>query len=390
MRLLLIIYEYPPVGGGAGKSARGLARALTRMGHEATILTSRFEGLPAEEVVAGVRVLRIPVLRRHLNYAAPWEVFSFAVAGMMRIGWLKWKVRPQVVLSYFTIPGGPIAWLYRWRNGVPFVSLLRGQDVPGYPDTPRWLGWLMAPAARFIWRRSLFVTANSESLAELARRTMPGLEIPVVANAVDVERYQPAPGERGGPPLRILYLGRLREFKGIQDLIAGFARLRESFSGPSELTIAGFGPHRVNLELLTSRLGLKDCVRFTGRLEEPEAVAHLQRAGIVVNPSYGEGMPNAVLEAMACGAALILSDIPAHRELAREGEEALFCAPRDAASLAAALQRLAEDPDLRRRLGERARERMVRDYSYEKRAEQLLALIAARTGGEPLPDERGG
>jgi glycosyltransferase involved in cell wall biosynthesis len=101
-------------------------------------------------------------------------------------------------------------------------------------------------------------------------------------------------------------------------------------------------------------------------------------AHIFVNPSYGEGMPNAVLEAMACGLAIVVSDIPPHREMITPEVEGLFCAPRDVETLTAALSRLVADPALRQRLGEQARRRAISEFSWDQKAAELLTSLHQR------------
>jgi glycosyltransferase involved in cell wall biosynthesis len=379
MRILLITYEFPPVGGGTGKAAFQMAKVLARRGHEVAILTSRFKDLPAEEAVSGVRVLRIPVLRRYLNYAASWEVLSFVASGIFNIGRVRRSFHPELILSYFTIPGSPIAYVYRLFYGIPFVTLLRGQDVPGYPDTPRFFSALSAPVAKFLWRRSLFVTANSQGLADLARRTMPDLDCPVITNAVDAELYCPPSVPPPESPLRVLFVGRLREFKGIRELIEAFGRARASLGAPAELRIAGFGPEREALEALADRLGLREAVRFLGRLDEADVIGEMQSAHVFVNASYGEGMPNAVLEAMACGLPILASDIAPHREMMEAGIEGFLCPPRDAAALAEGLLRLLQDLQLRRAIGGRARRKVMDQFTWDQKAGELLELISDRT-----------
>ena len=378
MRILSITYEFPPVGGGTGKSALQMGRALGELGHDVTFLTSRFKGLAERETVDGLRVLRIPVLRRHINYAAAWEVLSFVFSGMSRLDWIRRETAPELILAYFTIPGAPIAWAFRRRFGTPFVTLLRGQDVPGYPDTPSLLSALSRPAVRFLWRRSLMVTANSEGLANLARQTLPGMEFPVIANAVDPERYRPAATPPPTKPLRILFVGRLREFKGIHHLIDALARLHSRSGASCELRIAGYGPWQGRLESQIERLGLGGTVRLLGRLDEAGVTAEMQSAHVFVNPSFGEGMPNAVLEAMACGLPVVLSDIEPHREMIEDGVEGVIVPLRDPEALAVALEGLLNDPERRARLGEAARRRVMQQFTWADKARDLIERIHNR------------
>src|SRR2546430_14512839 len=94
-KILLISYEYPPLGGGTGKAAMNTARELRRMGYEVAVLTSKFQNQPAEETIDGIRIFRIRVLRRHLNYANAIEVLSFAVAGLFANGKILKEFRPD-------------------------------------------------------------------------------------------------------------------------------------------------------------------------------------------------------------------------------------------------------------------------------------------------------
>lgn len=375
MRVLLITYEYPPVGGGTGKAARNTALQLAAAGHEPIVLTSAFGDLPREEFERlpesfsrdgdpgsprGVEVVRIPVLRRHLNRANALEVLSFAASALWRFRKIR-SLQADVSTAWLTIPCGIVAEALRLSDRVPYVCLLRGQDVPGYPEMKPVLHALAWPVTRWIWSRAGRVVANSQGLADLARRSAPRLDVAVIRNGVDTEIYAPpardpdavvpfesALGEHDRAPdfsvrrRSVLYVGRLVRKKRVRELVRAFALVskkevvRPSFPArvvgglncgkidlredeeaepDLELRIAGHGPERPHLEALARELGVEDRVRFLGRLDEAEVVKALREADLFVNPSEGEGLPNAVLEAMATGLPVVLSDIPPHREL---------------------------------------------------------------------------
>lgn len=377
-KILLITYEYPPLGGGTGKAARNTAIHLARMGYEASILTSAFEDLPREEMDLGVRVVRIPVKRRYLNYANAVEVLSFAGSGVLRAAKLAETFRPDLCLAYHTIPSGIVAWRIARRMGVPYFALLRGQDVPGYPEMKPWMHALAWPVTSFLWKRALRVVANSEGLADLAHRSAPDLRIDVVRNGIDLDLYCPPAGGRARRAgMRVLYTGRLVRKKRIRELVEAFAILRRNHPD-SELLIAGFGPEREPLEALAAERGVADRVRFLGRLDEAAIVEALQSADIFVNPSEGEGLPNAVLEAMACALPVVLSDIGPHRELIGDGEAGLLCNG-DAPSIAEALGRLAASPEMRERMGAAARQIVEREFGWSEMTKRLVELFPGWT-----------
>lgn len=389
-RVLIVTYEFPPVGGGTGKAARNIGREIAATGREVVVLTSGFRGLPARERIDGMDVVRLPVPRRHLNYANALEVLAFAASGILfgrrRLG----GFRPDATLAFMTIPCGPVAEWIRRRDGAPYATLLRGQDVPGYPEMKPLLHALAWPVTRAIWNRSARVAANSEGLAELARASAPRFDVAVVRNGVDAGLYlpreEPPAASSGGPrPLRAVYVGRLVRKKRIRELVraVALARARLAEAGPDapgiELNVVGFGPERGPLEALARELGVADAVRFAGRLDEPGVVAALRDADVFVNPSEGEGLPNAALEAMSCGLAVVLSDIGPHRELVAatesEPEAGLLRDGGSPEALAGALVELALDRAEAGRLGAAARRRVLDRFDWAAAARGCLALF---------------
>ncbi len=393
-KLLLIAYEYPPLGGGTGRAVLNTSRALQAMGHEVAILTSKFKDQPAQEVSEGISIFRIPVLRRHLNYANALEVLSFAVSGIFAAREILKKFHPELVLAYSTIPSGIVAREMLRGAKIPYLTLLRGQDVPGHPETQRWMHALAAPVTANVWRRSARIIANSEGLAELARQFAPDLKIEVVPNGVNLDVYRMAQppsavegsdssitGEGAGATsserrvFRLVYTGRLVRQKRLRELIQALPLILRETSAKIELCIAGFGPERSILEKLAAELGVAPHIRFLGRIEESEVVRLLQSADVFVNLSRGEGMPNAVLEAMACGTAVVLSDIKPHRELISDGEGGILCDGGNPAGIAQAILKLIASPESRRELGGKGRKRVEEEFSWSAATGKLTDLF---------------
>lgn len=378
-KILLATYEYPPLGGGTGKAAMNTALWLTRMGFDVAVLTSAFENLPREERTNGFTVFRIPVLRRHLNYANALDVLSFAASGLFHHSRITNNFAPDLVLAYHTVPSAIIAWRIASALGIPFVTLLRGQDVPGYPEVSLWMHRLAWPLTDSLWKRSSRVIANSEGLAALAHESSPALRIDVVHNGIDLDLYKPAEkSSRAESAItRVIYTGRLIRKKRVRELVEAWGILNPEFKGKAELLIAGFGPEREKLESLAADLHVADSVRFLGRLDEPGVIAALRSADIFVNPSEGEGLPNAVLEAMASGLAVVLSDIEPHRELLSRGEAGLLCGDARPNQIADALKSLLYSAERRRAMGSEARRIVEKEFSWEQATRKLVQLLPA-------------
>ena len=192
----------------------------------------------------------------------------------------------------------------------------------------------------------------------------------------------PPPVPVGAGPLRILYVGRLVPFKGQAILLEALAALRAG-GVEARLTMIGAGPSRRGLEARARELGLEAAVEFTGAVGQDEIRAHYAAADVFCLPSFAEGVPVVLMEAMAMRVPVVTSRIMGITELVEDGEDGLLVRPGRADELAAALRRLALDPELRRRLGRRGRERVVAEFDVRESGRELASIFAALGSGRP-------
>ncbi|HEX6557889.1 MAG TPA: glycosyltransferase family 4 protein [Longimicrobiales bacterium] len=370
-RILLINYEYPPLGGGAGTATAGIARALSGLGCDVVVLTSRYRDLPHRESAHGFRIVRVPVLRRRVDRATPIQMLTFVVSAAIAMVPLTRRWRPDVSIAFFTIPSGPVAWLLRVLRGVPYIVSLRGGDVPGFEWAPeaRTYHRLTSPVLRFLWRRAHAVVANSRGLAKLAQRSTPELPIHVVPNGVQLPGA-PAPAASQRAP-RLLTMGRLTQQKGIDILFRAMTRLRDVEFG---LDIAGDGPDRALLENMARELGLADRVRFLGWVPRPALPQTFGNAAVFVLASRIEGMPNVVLEAMAHGRAVVCTRVFGCDELVQHGTTGLLVDIEDEVQLADALRTVLSDAVLRERMGSAGRARVASEFTWPGGARAYLQI----------------
>lgn len=382
-RVLLINYEYPPLGGGAGTATAGLARALAGLDCDVVVLTSRFRNQPRAQHVDGYRIRRVRVVRRRADRCSPFEMLTFIFSSMLAVLRPGSDWRPQLTIAFFGIPGGPAAWLLRARYGVPYIVSLRGGDVPGFVWGPGSGIYhrLTGPVIRFLWRRARAVVANGTGLRDLALRADPGIVVPIIPNGVDSADHAPADSvpkaSTTGSP-RILLLGRLAHQKGCDVLLRALAAIREY---PFELELAGDGPERHALEALARTLGLADRVHFSGWVPREHLSEHYRRADIFALPSRAEGMSNALLEAMAYALPVVASDVPGNRDLVTHERTGLLVESEDAGDLAQAMERLLTDERLRDSLGSAARNHVRAHHSWRTSALAYLELGGLRPPG---------
>jgi glycosyltransferase involved in cell wall biosynthesis len=383
LKILIISYEFPPVGGGTGKAVYYTSREFVKMGHEVAVLTLRFQKQLREEVIDGIKVYRISALRKKLHQSNPPEIATFSLSGIFCAGKIAEIFKPDLSMAYFTIPSGVISlWLKKTKR-IPYVTLLRGQDVPGWlPEVLRGYHAFCMPMIKYIWNMSEKVIANSRGLAVMANKSAPNLEIISIPNGIDTQKYSPFFDHYDrGKKVSIFFSGRLRFQKGLNYLIESISqihdqKLKEEGNIPDFcLKIAGSGPKEGSLRMMVREKGLGDVVHFLGYLNEEELIEEYHRSDIFVNPSLNEGMPNSVLEAMACGLPCIVSNIEGNDELVIDGKNGLLIKPKDILDLAGSIEKLLVDTPLRRAMGSFGREFVMRNFTWQKTAEKLMAII---------------
>ena len=195
----------------------------------------------------------------------------------------------------------------------------------------------------------------------------------MIPNGVDVKKFRPDTGQRPSDEI-IITIGatRITARKGIRFLLEAVALLVTQYP-QLRIEILGEGSEREELESQVTARGLKGHVRFLGYVSPEETPRYYQRASIFVLPSLNEGMSNALLEALASGLPLVVTDTGGSKELVTEGENGLYIQKESAESIRKALEKLLEDETIRERMGEASRRRAEKQ-SWGSVAEQYVDI----------------
>ncbi len=169
MNILIINYEFPPVGGGI--ATYYIARELTRAGIGVSVLTSQFRGLRRYEELEGVKVYRVPVLRKRRDYCSVPEMASFVLMSCPVLLYLLLKHQYDLLHIFFGVPSGPLGYLAKKLFGIPYLIRMGGGDVPGFrPFQYKHLYTILTPVLKLLWKNAAFLVANSNGLRDMARR----------------------------------------------------------------------------------------------------------------------------------------------------------------------------------------------------------------------------
>lgn len=377
----MVISTYPPVLGGTQRQCRLLAEHLARRGVEVTVLTRRVRCPPRAETTGGVRVRRL-ALQGSGRLAA--LLFILAGAAVLRTAG-----EHDLVHCFQLLSPSLIGILGTRRGGPPVLARLACSGPDGDVAEARRLP-LAGLRPRLLRRLDALVTLNAEMETELRTYGLGHIPTHRIPNGVDLGTYCPAdPAERAAmrrglgvveDQVVAVYAGRLTTQKRVDLLLHGWAALSRPHHPPALLLILGDGPQAAALLTLARELRVSGGVRFLGAVEE--VAPFLRAADLFVLPSRAEGMSNGLLEAMACGLPVVASDVGGSRDLLGQDEGGRLVPPGNANALAAALEMVAGDPDLRQKLGQAARERAMA-FDIGAIVDRYLDLYASLAAGRP-------
>jgi glycosyltransferase involved in cell wall biosynthesis len=400
MRICFLMYHGSMYSGGQGVYLHGLTRELARLGHEVHVIA----GPPYPTMAPEVQVHRLESFswfhyledrRRFLLRPHPWELVS--PLNLLELAATRVSVS-ALMLAFSLRAAAKFVELSRERRfdivhdnqclGLGLL-LIRSASAPvvatvhhplsidrrnavaqarGSIEKARRAVYYPIFMQEFVARRLdgiITVSQASACKVEQAFR-VPRDRMRVIPNGIDIETFQPLsiPKE----PNEVIYVGNSEDrTKGAAYLLRAFHLLRDTT--PYRLTFVDRPLEELKLApRLVQRFGLSERVRFTGRVSTPDLVRLYNRAEMAVCPSLYEGFGLPAGEAMACGLPVVATTGGALPEVVEDGVTGILVPPGDPYGLAAAIRTLMDDPDLRRRMGQAGRERVLEMFSWRKAA----------------------
>jgi colanic acid/amylovoran biosynthesis glycosyltransferase len=201
----------------------------------------------------------------------------------------------------------------------------------------------------------------------------------LIRPAVDPDFFYPSAVGGEGGPLRVLIVGRLFWTKGHEYALQAIRLLLDRGVGV-RLDVIGDGPERDRVVGTVQDLELGDAVELHGRLAQGVIRGHMHGADLLLQPSMVEGIANTVLEAMACGLPVVVTDCDGMREAVTDGRQGLVVPPRNPTAIAHALETLAGDPERRMRMGAAGRERVLSEFSVDDQVDRIVTMYESVVG----------
>ncbi|MCU1615867.1 MAG: putative Glycosyltransferase [Frankiales bacterium] len=410
LRIALLSYRSKPHSGGQGVYVRALSRELTELGHRVEVLS----GQPYPELDDGVALTRVPSLDlyrepdpfrtprpsefRDWIDVAEWaamcsggfpEPLTFSLRAARAL--LPRADRLDVVHDNQSLGYG----LLRLRRaGVPTVATVhhpvaidRRLELAAAPSLRRrltlhrWYGFT-GMQARVVRRLDAVTTVSESSRRDIqSEMGVPAAGVEVIPVGIDPRVFTPSDAPRD-PDSIVVTTSADVPLKGLVHLLEALAKLRTE--RPVRLTVVGSARPGGPAEAALDRLALRDAVRFTGPLPEPDLVALLQRAAVVAIPSLYEGFSLPAVEAMACATPLVTTDAGALPEVVGT-KAALRVKAGDVGELTAALQLVLDSPSLGEQLGRAGRRRVLESYTWRSTAQRTADWYGEVLAGAGRP-----
>lgn len=378
-RIILLAERFPPDIGGVASSASRISRSLCQLDVEVDVLVwSRYlqPGQVSKEALdSDLQVYRVGQYRH-------WDMTMINTLNVL--DWLKQKHDYDAVWGHYLFPSGFLAIWFASLNELPSIVSARGNDVDRAMFPP-------GDFARLQWtlKQADTITVVSQDLARKIEVLAQRDDIFVIKNAVDTGIFTASASIEDKLALRralgiadsevvLGFSGELRQKKGQDFLLQCLTRVRQNYSA----CLLIIGEVRASQEAVLQSYSLQFPEDFqrvvtTGHLSEPRKVAqHLQICDVFLMPSLWEGLPNALLEAMACGCVCIASDAGGIPDVIEDKVNG-FMLPRGQLNYLgeAVLELLALDAQTRQQISQPARDRILEEFSLEAEKDRLQAVL---------------
>lgn len=366
VRILRIASDiYPDVMGGVGIHVHEMSKLQAEWGHDVTVYTSDHgdRSKPRHEERDGYQIVR------HRELISPLDnsIFPGLASSLIRKAGEYDVIHAHSHLFFST----NLAAAFRQASDTPLVVTNHGLISQ---TAPKWLQKVFIPTvARFTLESADRVLCYTKT--DKARLRERGIDsnVRVIHNGIDCEAFAPRDESNDERELQILFVGRLKPGKGVDDLLTAFVDVVEEFPDVT-LKLVGDGPLRDKLIQQAKSDGIYSNVEFVGNVPNDQMPAIYAESDIFALPSLNEGLPRTVLEAMACEVPVIVSDLDNLKSLVKDA--GIMIPRQNTAALSTALLKLISDKRFRKRMGKEGRQRVHDDYSWSETVSRTTNMYA--------------
>jgi glycosyltransferase involved in cell wall biosynthesis len=307
MKILLLNYEFPPLGGGASPLSYTLSKQLAK-NNELHVVTMHYKNLPRYEFVDGMHIHRVSSLRSKKDICRPYELFSFLFPAYFKAVSLQKKHSFEICHCHFIIPTGIVALLLKKKTNLPYIITSHGSDVLGYNKRFSLLYHLVKPMWKSIVKHASIIGVPSNFLLNKIKDLEPAVKLVNIPNAISPSQFKPKKKKK-----YFLVVARLLSNKGIQEIILAISLL--DMQGYT-IKIVGDGPYKNELQELVKKQNLKN-IEFLGWIDNNSNQMRklYGEAFAFISASHFENLSMVLLEAISSGCITIAADVGGNPEI---------------------------------------------------------------------------
>lgn len=378
MNILVINYEYPPIGGGGGFVTRDMFEYLAAQGNQITVLTSRFGGLKETEIKNGVHIVRVPVvMRKKTEVASILSMLSYVPSAVFYVAHYLKKTPIDIINTHFAIPSGPAGMIISKILNIPNVLTIHGGDIydPSKKLSPHRCT-LLKKTVKTVLKSADCVVAQSTDTRDNAKKYYcPNVPIKKIPLGIPAPVYKQITREQFGlkdDQYIFCTIGRLVKRKNISDSLVIIKKLSKSIN--IKFIIIGDGPEKENLHFQVNALGLTDLVLFLGNVEDAVKFQALSISDCYLSTAMHEGFGLVFLEAMACGLPIACYDEGGQTDFLDPGKTGVLAKKGELDSLFDGIMLLIKNKEMGRAIS-LYNKKLVQNYYIDSCADRYRLLF---------------
>ena len=376
LRVLVVNYEFPPLGGGGGVATYDLAVEWIREA-QVDVITSSYRGLPSFEIMDNINVYRVKIFfRKSRDETSFFSMLSYLPMAFFKAIQLCRKNRYSVINTHFAVPSGPLGYILGRLFRIPNVLSLHGGDIydPSKKLSPH-RSFFFRRAVRFLLNHADRIVAQSSNTRDNALRYYKPEKdisiIPLAFHPPEIPAVSRRDLEIDENDFILITIGRLIKRKAIDTIIRSLGRINYA---NIKLLIMGDGPERENLARLAEEMHLTDRVTFLGYVSNERKYGYLAVSNLFVLTSLHEGFGIVFMESMYCGLPIVCTNHGGQVDFLEDGENALLIDVGDVDACAEAIVRFYEDRELYADCSVNNRNKVKRFYA-ENVAKEYITLF---------------
>jgi glycosyltransferase involved in cell wall biosynthesis len=373
MKILMFNNEFPPLGGGTGTVNFELFKIFKKnYDLKIDLITSALGPKnEIEQFSENIRIIKFPVRKNNIHHASNLELIIYTFKAIFNGFRYHKKENYDFVFVWSTVPSGLPALLLKIFKKVPFIVRIGGPDIPGFENRYKFIYMIISPLIKLIWKKAILIIVKCKKEKEMIELINSKLQIEKIFNGTDISKFFTIIKNTNNS-LKLICSARLIKRKGQYILIDAISCLKkEGIIIISDLV--GEGDEKEAYIQYAKVKNVEELIIFSGYVPHEKMPKKYQEADVFVLPSYNEGMSNALLEAMACGLPIVVTNVGGTEELIDESNGFIFNVG-DTTELVLILKKIYHNKNILLELSKASRKR-AEQYSWQIIADEYLKLF---------------